>query len=72
VLAGAVAAAQRLSEAMQSAAVTAEPSGELEPFAELESVAELVVRDAPFPDHLRLRLIIRVHGEERVVDHGAV
>ena len=46
--------------------------GELETVAELESVAELVVRDAPFADHLRLRVEIRVHGEERVVDHGAV
>ena len=65
-------AAQRRIEATTSSEVTAEPSENFEPVAQLEGVGELVVRDAVFRHHLRLRLHVLVEREQRVVDHRAV
>ncbi len=45
---------------------------ELQAVAQLEGVGELVVRDAVFRHHLRLRLHVLVEREQRVVDHRAV
>ena len=45
---------------------------ELEPVAQREGPGELVGRDVPLVDHLRLDLQVVVEREQRVVDHVAV
>ena len=65
-------AAQRRIEATTSSAVTRRAVGELQPVAQLERIGELVVGEAPLADHLRLRALLAVEREQRVVDHRAV